>query len=403
MIRKVLCTLTLSLPLCCQSMAQDRPGQHFSISPNAFPRPFATPAVDDSPKKVTRPADAMPKAPTGFSVTLFAKVPDARFLAVAPNGDVFVAQSDFGKIVALHPSADGKKANRKSTFASSFAQPHGIVFQAGAIYIADTKAIWKLPYADGNLRARGKRQHIADTTPRQGVGHFTRDIASGPDGALYLTIGSKDNLGENPLPYASVQKVGADGALTTIASGLRNPVGIGFYPGTRDLYVTVNERDGLGDNLPPDFFTRIDQGDFFGWPYAYIGHHPDPTFGSKRPDLVSKTKTPDVLFQAHSAPLGFVFYEGSQFPAEYRGDAFVALHGSWNSSHPTGYKVVRIHFRNGRPENGYENFLTGFWDGSTTPARVWGRPVWPVVANDGSLLVSDDIGGAIWRIVYKEK
>jgi len=197
-----------------------------------------------------------------------------------------------------------------------------------------------------------------------------------------------------------VQKVTADGHLQTFAAGLRNPVGIAFYPGTNDLYVTVNERDGLGDGLVPDYFTRIRQGDFFGWPYAYIGRHPDPDYGAKRPDLVAKTKVPDVLFQSHSAPLGLVFYEGDQFPADYKGDAFVALHGSWNAAAPTGYKVVRIKFANGRPIGGYEDFLTGFWNGSTSPAQVWGRPAGLLVAKDGSLLVADDDGKTIWRVRY---
>jgi glucose/arabinose dehydrogenase len=386
------------------AMAADEPGQHFSITPDQLPKPFATPAVDNTSAKIDRPAGAIPKAPPGFSVTVFAPhVPGARFMAVAPNGDVFVAESDAGKVVVLRPSRDGTKVQRISTFAHGFAQPHGIAFRNGAVYIADTKSLWRLPYRDGALAASGKRRHVADTTPDGKVGHFTRDIAFGSNGDLFLTIGSLGNIAELPPTYATVQKVGPDGTLTTFASGLRNPVGLAFYPGTNDLYVTVNERDGLGDNLPPDYLTRIGQGDFFGWPYAYIGAHPDSTFGAKRPDLVAKTKTPDVLFQAHSAPLGLVFYEGDQFPAVYKGDAFVALHGSWNSSRPTGYKVVRIKFRNGRPEGGYENFLTGFWDGSTSPARVWGRPVWPVVAKDGSLLVSDDAGGVVWRVAYGGK
>jgi glucose/arabinose dehydrogenase len=386
------------------AMAADEPGQHFSLSPAQLAKPYATPAVDNSSEKMVRPAGAMPKAPPGFSVTVFAPyVPGARFMAVAPNGDVFVAESDAGKVVVLRPSHDGTKAQRITTFASGFAQPHGIAFHDGAVYIADTKSLWRMPYRDGQLKRTGKRARIANTTPGGTVGHFTRDIVVSSKGDLFLTIGSKDNIGEDAPTYASVQKVGADGSLSTFASGLRNPVGIAFYPGTDDLYVTVNERDGLGDGLVPDYLTRIAQGDFFGWPYAYIGTNPDPDFGSKRPDLVAQTKTPDVLFQAHSAPLGFVFYEGNQFPADYRGDAFVALHGSWNSSHPTGYKVVRIRFKNGRPENGYENFLSGFWDGSTSPARVWGRPVWPAVAKDGSLLVSDDAGSTVWRVAYAGK
>lgn len=189
--------------------------------------------------------------------------------------------------------------------------------------------------------------------------------------------------------------------MRTFASGMRNPVGIAFYPGSDDLYVTGNERDGYGDGLPPDFFTRIQEGDFLGWPYAYAGPHPDPSFGGKRPDLVAKSKTPDVLFPAHSTALGIAFYDGQQFPTEYRGDAFIALHGSWNSAKPSGFKVVRIHFRNGHPEHAYENFATGFWLKGETPPQVYGRPAGLLVDKDGSLLIADDQGRTVWRVRYK--
>jgi glucose/arabinose dehydrogenase len=396
--------LLLLMIVSIEAQAADLPGEHFSISPESLPKAYATPAVDNTSELIPRPPGAAPRAPQRFVVSVFAAdVPDARWMAVAPNGDVFLAESDSGKVVVLRPSADGARAARLSTYASGFDRPHGLAIHNGSLYVADVKSIWRLPYADGALKGAEKRVRIADTTPQQGVGHFTRDIVFDSKGNLFLTIGSKDNVAEDPLPYASVQKVNPNGTLSTFASGLRNPVGIAFYPDTDDLYVTVNERDGLGDNLPPDYLTRIRQGDFFGWPYAYIGRHPDPDFGGKRADLVAKTKTPDLLFQAHSAPLGLVFYEGDQFPAEYKGDAFVALHGSWNSAHPTGYKVVRIHFSNGRPENGYENFVTGWWDGSTSPARVWGRPVGLVVAKDGSLLIADDKGSTVWRVAYRGK
>lgn len=384
--------------------AADVPGQRFSISPANLPKPYATPAVDDTSKVIARPAGSALTAPDGFSVSLFAgNVPGARWMALAPNGDVFLSESDAGKVVVLRPSADGTRAARIVTFAAGFAQPHGLAIRNGALYVADVKSLWRLSYSDGSLAASGRRRRLGDTTPREGAGHFTRDIAFDSKGNLFLTIGSRNNVDEEPTPYASVQKVNADGSLSPFASGLRNPVGIAFYPGTDNLYVTVNERDGLGDGLPPDYLTRVQTGDFFGWPYAYTGSHPDPDFGKKRPDLVAKTKSPDVLFQAHSAPLGLVFYEGDMFPGEFRGDAFVALHGSWNSAHPTGYKVVRIHFPNGRPENAYENFVTGWWDGRSTPAEVWGRPVGLLVAKDGSLLIADDKGSAVWRVAYRRK
>ena len=186
----------------------------------------------------------------------------------------------------------------------------------------------------------------------------------------------------------------------SFASGLRNPVGIAFRPGTDDLYVVVNERDGLGDGLVPDYFTRIQSGEFFGWPYAYSGPHPAPTWGARDPDLVALTKAPDLMFQAHSAPLGLVFYDGQQFPEEFHGDAFVALHGSWNSAQPTGYKVVRIPFGADGPAEYYENFVTGFWLRGTSPAQVFGRPVGLAVAADGSLLIADDTSQTIWRVSY---
>jgi glucose/arabinose dehydrogenase len=342
---------------------------------------------------IARPKNVVPEAPKGFSVTLFATgLANARFMAMAPGGDVFISEPALNEVAIVH---DGKVY----PFATGFARPHGLAFHDGALYVGDTLAVWRVAYKDGALAAGVRTRVTKDGFGGTGA-HWTRDIVFGPDGTLYVAIGSENNTAEDASPRATVQKVTADGHLRTFAAGLRNPVGIAFYPGTNDLYVTVNERDGLGDGLVPDYFTRIRQGDFFGWPYAYIGHHPDPDYGAKRPDLVANTQVPDVLFQPHSAPLGLVFYEGDQFPADYKGDAFVALHGSWNSAKPTGYKVVRIKFANGRPVGGYEDFLTGFWDGSTSPAQVWGRPAGLVVAKDGSLLVADDNGKTIWRVRY---
>jgi glucose/arabinose dehydrogenase len=358
-----------------------------------MPKPYQTPAVANSSVMIARPKNVAPEAPKGFSVAPFATgLTNARFMALAPNGDVFISEPDVDRVAIVR---DGKAY----PFATGFARPHGLAFHAGALYVGDTLAVWRVAYEDGALKA-GARTRVTKDGFGSAGGHSTRDIAFGPDGTLYLAIGSANNIAEESAPRATVQKVSADGHLSTFAGGLRNPVGIAFCPGTNDLYVTVNERDGLGDGLVPDYFTRVRQGDFFGWPYAYIGQHPDPDYGAKRPDLVAKTKVPDVLFQPHSAPLGLVFYEGDQFPADYRGDAFVALHGSWNSGKPTGYKVVRIKFANGRPTGGYEDFLTGFWDGNSSPAQVWGRPAGLVVAKDGSLLVADDGGKTIWRVRY---
>jgi glucose/arabinose dehydrogenase len=342
--------------------------------------------------------------PKGFTISVFASgLIDPRFLALAPNGDVFVSEPGAGKITLLRDANGDGKTDATYTFARGFDRPHGLAFHSGALYVGDLNAVWKLGYSNGATKA-GARTRVTQQSFGGKNGHSTRDIAFGPDGTLYVAIGSAGNVETGDPPQrASVQKVNAGGTLSTYASGLRNPVGIVFQPGTNQMWVTVNERDGLGDNLPPDYATHVEAGAFYGWPYAYIGPHPDPGFGSNRPDLVAKTKMPDVLFQPHSAPLGIAFYEANHFPAEYKGDAFVAFHGSWNSGHPHGYKVVRIHFAAGKPVGGYEDFITGFWDGKTSPAHVYGRPAGLLVAKDGSLLIADDAGRTVWRVAYAGK
>jgi glucose/arabinose dehydrogenase len=220
--------------------------------------------------------------------------------------------------------------------------------------------------------------------------------------ALYVGVGSWGNLGVEPEPKATIQRFDADGSnQTTFASGTRNATALAFHPTTGELWAVVQERDGLGDNLPSDYLIRVQQNGFYGWPYAYIGKHPQPGFAQLAPDKVNATIAPDLLFQAHSSLLDLVFYEGDQFPAEYKGSLFVALKGSWNRSEPTGYKIVRVPFKDGRPEGYYENFATGFWASGEQRAEVWGRPAALAVAKDGSLLVADDTGGTIWRISYK--
>lgn len=384
--------------------AADRPGEVFHISVADLPRPYATPGVANPSQRIARPAGVLPQAPPGFAVSLFAAgLSDPRWMAVAPNGDVFLAEPGPGRVTLLH-DVDGKV--EAHDFADGFDTPHGLVFAYGALFVADLKAVWKLPYTEGSFKA-DKRERItsaADLSPR-GY-HVTRDLAVDSKGTIYIGIGSASNVGEDAPTRATVQTVLADGSLKTFASGLRNPVGMQFYPGTDDLFVTVNERDGLGDGLVPDYLTHVQPGGFYGWPYSYLGQHPDPNFGSKRRDLQAKAVMPDLLFRAHSAPLGLVFYEGAQFPPQYKGDAFVALHGSWNSGVPTGYKVGHVPFKNGRPTGSYENFVTGFWDGAAkpgAPARVWGRPVGLALAKDGSLLIADDAGKVVWRVRYVGK
>lgn len=386
------------------ALAADRPGTVFHISVNDLPKPYATPSVANPSQRINRPAGVLPQVPDGFSVSVYAAgLTNPRWMAVAPNGDVFLAEPHAGKITLLHEK-DGKV--EASTFADGFSTPHGLVFAKGALYVGDLQAVWRLAYTNGATKA-GKRERVTSAADLSPVGnHVTRDLAIDSKGTLYIGIGSASNVGEDAPTRATVQTIAADGSLHSFASGIRNPVGLQFYPGTDDLFVTVNERDGLGDELVPDYLTHVQPGAFYGWPYSYLGQHPDPDFGTKRPDLVAKAVMPDLLFHAHSAPLGLVFYEGAQFPASYKGDAFVALHGSWNSGAPTGYKVVRVPFKNGRPTGSYENFVTGFWNGAGkpgSPARVWGRPAGLAVAKDGSLLIADDAGKVVWRVSYTGK
>ncbi|MDB5405883.1 MAG: sorbosone dehydrogenase [Rhodospirillales bacterium] len=399
-------TVVAHLPLAGSVMAADLPGQRVDIGIADLPPPYATASVSNSPDVVDRPAEAALQVPQGFVATLFAdRLGNARNLAVAPNGDVFLVGSAEGRILVLRDDGKGR-ALRPEVFADGLDAPSGIAFQDGALYIADLRAVWRYPYRAGDVRPSGAATQV---TPPGALGspngHDTRNLAFAPDGkSFFVAVGSRGNVDEEAPPRATVTAFRADGSGGQVfASGLRNPVGIGFRPGSTDLYVAVNERDGLGDGLVPDFFTRLQQGGFYGWPYSYIGQHPEPRLHGKHPELVAKAIVPDVLFRSHSAPLGLAFYEGRQFPADYHGDAFVTLHGSWNASVPTGYEIVRIKFRDGRPAGGYEIFATGFRVGGDTTARVWGRPVGIVVARDGSLLVADDTGGTVWRISYTEK
>jgi glucose/arabinose dehydrogenase len=303
-------------------------------------------------------------------------------------------------------------------------KPYGLAWQGDNLLVADQDGIWRVPHVTGALRAgRGGQQtvdkvppdqrkpvpgaHGAEMITKKGVfgivqGHQNRHLVIDPKtGALFVGVGSSGNIGVEPEPKATIQRFDADGShQTTYASGTRNPTALAFQPETGDLWALVQERDGLGDNLPSDYLIRVQQGGFYGWPYSYIGKHPQPGFASLAPEKVNAAITPDLLFQAHSSLLDLVFYEGGQFPAEYNGSLFVALRGSWNRSEPTGYKVVRVPFKDNRPEGYYENFATGFWASGERRAEVWGRPAALAVMRDGSLLVADDTGGTIWRISY---
>lgn len=384
--------------------AQPGVGERIEIRVEDLPAPYATSSVANGSRLIERTMSTTLKLPPGFEANYFAYgFEHARWITVAPNGDVFVADAGPGRIIVLRDEDGDGRADISRKFAANHNFPHGMVFHGGYLYVADLDNVWRYGYSDGQLHATASPQAMLKKgSLGTDSGHSTRTLAISPDGhRLYVAIGSEKNIAEEAPPRATVQEIDLlNGRQRTFASGLRNPVGIAFKPGSDDLYVVVNERDGLGDELVPDYLTRIQDGDFFGWPYAYLGPNPQPDYGERRPDLVAKTKLPDVLFRSHSAPLGLAFYDGERFPAEYRGDAFVALHGSWNAATPRGYMIARVPFENGRPAGYYEVFATGFWQRGEKIAQVWGRPAGLAVAGDGSLLIADDIGGVIWRVSY---
>jgi glucose/arabinose dehydrogenase len=407
-------------------LIQHEIGHRFQIDPADLPAPKTGPIVTNRP--LTVPYDGQtPQVPPGFTATPFATgLANPRRLLVLPNGDVLVAEQSAGYLTLLRDDGSGH-AVWIDRHVEDLNRPYGLAWQGDHVLVADQDGIWSVPHSVGALRAGRSENLRVDQVPPQerkpvagaygakmitkkGVfgiaqGHQNRPLVVDPKtGALFVGVGSSGNVGIEPEPKATVQRFDESGAnQTTFASGMRNPTALAFHPQSGDLYALVQERDGLGDHLPSDYLTRVQEGGFYGWPYAYIGKHPQAGFASRAPDKVSATITPDLLFEAHSSALDLVFYEGEQFPPEYRGNAFVALKGSWNSSEPTGYKVVRVPFKDGRPEGYYENFVSGFWISGEQRAEVWGRPAALAVTKDGALLVADDTGGTIWRIAYTGK
>ena len=418
--------------LTASPLADQDLGKRFLVTADDVPAPDPSTAVRN-PALTVPHADNRPTAPEGFTVTLFAELDGPRQMLALDNGGVLVAQQKAGQITYLEDTDDDGEADIVSHFAQNFDQPYGLARlgkdaeHAGDILVADVRGVWRVPY-EGGIRAGGAAIHgtqpKSDVPPEkrepqqpmdhlavteQGVfgsseGHSTRSLALHPEtGEMYAGVGSAGNVSIEEEPRATVQVFGAGGGdQRTFATGTRNPIGIGFHPSTGDFWAIVQERDGLGDELVSDFFTRIAEGDFYGWPYSYTGSHPQPGFAERAPEgLIETAKVGEVLFEAHSAAMDFVFYTGTDFPEEYHGDAFVALKGSWNRSDPTGYKVVRVPFENGEPTDGsYENFLTGFWVSGDDRAEVWGRPADVTMSADGSLLVADDTGGTIWKVRY---
>ena len=404
-IRQLWLAALMSPILAAPSLAQDdRPGQVHFVDPTALPVPYATPSVANSAEKVRR-GNAVPVLPDGFEATLFADgVTGARTLRAVPGNGLLVARSRSGAVMLLEDRDGDGRADSKRDILTGLSRPHGLALRDGNLYVADLETVYRMSWPPaGDLTPLASPGLFGDSG-----GHWTRNIAVSPDGRfLYASIGSRGNIGEEEAPRATIQRhaIAADGSVgpgETFAAGLRNPVGIAFLPGTDRLFTVVNERDGMGDGLVPDYFTEVRQGAFYGWPYAYIGANPQPDYADRRPDLVKASTVPDVLFQSHSAPLDLVFLQDANVPEAWRDDALASLHGSWNSGTPTGYKVVRVEFENGSPTGRYIDFMTGFRvdDGAET-AHVWGRPVGLAVGEDGAIYVGDDLGGTVWKIFHR--
>ncbi|HET9389881.1 MAG TPA: PQQ-dependent sugar dehydrogenase [Steroidobacteraceae bacterium] len=385
----------------------EKPGQTHKISLKDLPAPFATPSASNGPTIVPRPQGAWPKAPAGFEVTLYTDgLQNPRRLRRAPNGDLFVAEPETGKIDVFRGIDNAGHPQRSTVFASGMDQPFGMNFYPPGtdprwVYVGTTRAVIRFPYRNGDLEARGPSEHILDL-PKEG--HTSRDIQVAPDGQkILISVGSFSNAddADNPLEKnrANILEVKPDGSdLQVYAYGIRNPSFMAYDPKTKNLWMTVNERDGFGDDLVPDYITHVKQGGFYGWPWWYMGGHQDPRLAGKHPELKDKVVRPDVLLQPHNASVGITFYDGKQFPAEFWGDIFAAEHGSWNRSVRTGYEVIRIPLHHsGKATGEYEDFLTGF---AIDNKRVWGRPAGVAIGLDGSLFVADDASNSIWRVKY---
>jgi glucose/arabinose dehydrogenase/cytochrome c2 len=414
---------------------KDAPGRVHKIDLASLPTPFATPSARNNPKLVPRPAYAELSVPKGFKVGLFAKDLDGpRKIVVTPGGELFVTETRGGRVSVLHPAADGRSSEKTDVYADGLDKPFGIAFYPSAqdpkwLYIAENNRIVRFAFKKGDVKASGAPEVVVPQLTTSSGGHSTRDIAFSADGRrMYVSVGSQSNVAETMAKKSPEQvkewenahglgaawdqeenradvlvfEVDSKRAGKVFASGIRNCVSLTMQPKTNSLWCTTNERDLLGDDLVPDYSTRVTEGSFFGWPWYYMGANEDPRLKGDRPDLKNKVSVPDVPYQAHSAALGLVFYTAtsgkSAFPAEYVGDGFAMLHGSWNRGFRTGHKVVRVRMNNGVPTGEYDDFLTGF---IVDDGDAWGRPVSGAVLADGSLLVSDDGGNVIYRVAYE--
>ena len=391
----------------------EKPGTVRKITVADLPKPYATASSENGPKLVARPEKVWPVAPEGFKVELYARdLDNPRTLRTAPNGDIFVAETDPGNILIFRGMTADGKPELTATYATGFKRPHGLAFYPPGpdpqwLYVGSESEVRRIPYHNGDLKATAAPQHVADLPAPSG--HTTRAVAFSQDGKkLFVAVGSASNVDDpdtHPREKNRADILVCDPAncqLSVYAYGIRNAGGgLTINPETGELWCSVNERDGLGDNLVPDYITHVQEGGFYGWPWWYMGAHQDPRHPGAHPELKDKAIVPDVLLQPHNASLEFIFYDGKQFPAEYKGDIFASEHGSWNKSVRVGYEVIRVPLHQKADASGeYEDFLTGF---VLPDGNVWGRPVGMTETPDGSLLVSDDGSNSIWRISYTGK
>ncbi len=375
--------------------------QHHKIRADQLPKPYATRSAGNPPRVIARPRDAKLTVPPGFHVAIWASgFEDPRNMIQAPNGDVLLADMGGTQVVVLRDANGDGTVDQRSVFADHLNRPFGLALRGDALYVGNTDEIIRFDYKPGQLKASGNPVSIAHLPVG---GHATRNVIFNRDGSkMYVAVGSDSNVDDEldqPL-RAAISEFNPDGTGGRVyAFGLRNPIGLAWNNGV--LWTVVNERDGLGDDLVPDYATDVRDGAFYGWPFAYIGRHVDPRREGEHPELVARSIAPTVLFEAHSAPITLNFYDGTMFPARYRGGAFVAMHGSWNRAERSGYKVVHIPFVNGKPSGGYDDFVTG-WAPDPDAQSVWGRPAGVLPLRDGSLLIADDGAGVIWRITYSK-
>lgn len=389
----------------------ETPGRVHHITVADLPKPYATKSAAVFSRPVPRPKDVWPQAPKGFKVELYSTdLKGPRIIVKAPNGDLFVSETYAGKVMVLRGMTADGKAKQTSEFASGLRLPFGIAFYPRGknpkyVYVAETNEVVRYPYQKGDLKARGPKKVIVPDLPAGG-NHFARGIAFSLDNKrMFISVGSHNNvtdIDKDKIEFhrADILVTNPDGSdLKVFATGIRNGSGLTVNPKTGEVWTAVNERDKLGDNLPPEYVTHVQEGGFYGWPWYYIGGHHDPRFPGRHPELQDKVIVPDVLIEPHNAPLGLTFYEAKQFPKKYRGQLFVAQHGSWNRSVRTGYEVIMAIMKNGHATGSYEDFLTGF---VLPDGNCWGRPVGVAVAQDGSLMVTDDGSNSVWRVSYQK-